>query len=114
MVEKRVLKRRSFSYYMQAVDNSTQKTIGYLSDISPTGFRLDCKQALPAGHDYQLRLDLTSEVATKPFMIIVARSKWCRIDEFDPFVYDIGFQLVEIAPEDADIFQRIVEKYGTA
>jgi hypothetical protein len=113
MVEKRNLKRRAFSYYMQAVDEKTQKTLGYLADISPRGFRLDCKQSLPPDQDYQLRLDLTSDVADKPFMVIVARTKWCRIDVLDPFVFNIGFQVVNMGPEDAAIFQRIVEKYGT-
>ncbi len=112
MVEKRTVKRRSFSYYMQAVDNETQKPLGYLADISANGFRLDCKQSLPTEHDYVLRLDLTNDVASKAFMIIGARTKWCRIDELDPFVYNIGFQLVSVLPEDAAIFQRIVEKYG--
>ncbi len=113
MAEKRNLKRRAFSYYMQAADNNTQKLIGYLSDISPGGFRLDCKQPLPTEQDYQLRLDLTNEVANKPFMIMAARTKWCRLDELDPFVYNIGFKLVNIAPDDAEIFQRIVERYGS-
>ena len=113
MAEKRNIKRRAFSYYMQAVDNNTQKTLGYLADISLTGFRLDCKQPLPADQDYQLRLDLTSDVSGKAFMILVARTKWCRIDELDPFVYNIGFQVVNMAPEDASIFHKIVEKYGT-
>lgn len=114
MAEKRNLKRRGFSYYMQAVDNNTQKAIGYLADISPRGFRLDCKQPLPTGQDYELRLDLTNDVASKAYMIVVARTKWCRLDELDPFVYNIGFQLVSMAQDDLEIFHRIVEKYGAA
>lgn len=113
MAEKRNLKRRSFSYYMPVMDNTTQKVIGYLADISPKGFRLDCKQPLPTGKAYQLRLELTGEVAVKPFMIVVAQAKWCRPDELDPFVSNIGFELVNIDPEDAAIFQRIVEKYSS-
>jgi len=113
MAEKRNLKRRAFSYYMQAVDNNTQKLIGYLSDISPGGFRLDCKQPLPTEQDYQLCIDLTDEVANKPFMVIVARTKWCRLDELDPFVYNIGFQIADIDPEDVEIFKRILERYGS-
>jgi hypothetical protein len=112
MAEKRNLKRRAFSYYMQAVDENIEKTLGYLADISPSGFRLDCKQPLPIGQDYQLRLDLTNDVADKAYMSIIARTKWCRLDELDPFVYNIGFQIVTIEPEDAEIFKRIVEKYG--
>jgi hypothetical protein len=112
MAEKRNLKRSAFSYYMQAVDENTEKTLGYLADISPNGFRLDGKQPLPTEQNYQIRLDLTNDVADKAYMVIIARSKWCRLDELDPFVYNIGFQIVTIEPEDAEIFKRIVEKYG--
>ncbi len=113
MAEKRNLKRRAFSYYMQAVDNITQQVIGYLADISPRGFRLDCKKPIQINQEYELRLDLTDDVANKAFMILFVRSKWCRIDELDPFVYNIGFEIVKIGPEDAAIYQRIIEKYGS-
>jgi len=113
MVEKRNLKRRAFSYYMQAVNNTTQQAVGYLSDISPRGFRLDCKKQIAPDQQMELRLDLTGDVANKAFMVLMARSKWCKSDELDPFVYNIGFEIVDIAPDDAAIFKRIVEKYGT-
>jgi len=113
MVEKRNLKRRGFSYYMQAVDNTTQQAIGYLSDISPRGFRLDSKRGIKPNQQIELLLDLTGDVADKAFMVFMARSKWCKIDEIDPFVYNIGFEIVNMSAEDAAIFKRIFEKYGT-
>ncbi len=111
--EKRNLKRKAFSYYMQVVDENTEKPLGYLADISPRGFRLDCRQQVPIDQNFSLRFDLTDEVASKGFMVVVARSRWCRLDELDPFVYNVGFQLVSIDPGDFAIFRRIVEKYGT-
>ena len=112
--EKRNLKRKPFSYYMQVLDDDTDKVIGYLADISTRGFRVDCKQAQPINQNFSLRFDLTDEVADKGFMVLVARSRWCRLDELDPFVYNVGFQIINIDPADAAIFQRIVEKYGRA
>jgi hypothetical protein len=113
MADKRNLKRRHFSYYMQAVDNITQEMVGYMADISPNGFRLDCKRPIQPNQEYELRFDLTSEVADKPFVTLLARSKWCRLDEFDPFVYNVGFQLIRVELEDIEIFRRILQKYGT-
>lgn len=112
VTEKRNLKRRAFSYYMQAVDDNTEQPVGYLADISSRGFRLDCRQQIPINQNYSLRFELTDEVAEKSFMVLVARSKWCRLDEVDPFVYNVGFQLISVDPEDAAIFRRIVAKYG--
>ena len=41
MSDKRKLNRREFTYYMQVLDDATKQTVGYLSDISTGGFKLD-------------------------------------------------------------------------
>jgi hypothetical protein len=98
---------------MRLIDTQTQELVGHLVDVSTGGFKLDSPKPLPLEKDYRLHLDLTSEVASKPFMVFRARSKWCQSDPLDPFVYNVGFQITEIAPTDMEIFNRIVEKYGT-
>ncbi len=113
MSERRHIERKDFSYYMRLIDTQTQELVGHLVDVSTGGFKLDSPKPLPLEKDYRLHLDLTSEVASKPFMVFRARSKWCHSDPLDPFVYNVGFQITEIAPSDMDIFNRIVEKYGT-
>ena len=112
MDERRHLERKDFSYYMRLIDNDTQKLVGHLVDISSGGFKLDSQSAIPLNKDFRLRMDLSSEVANKPAMVFVARSKWCRVDPLDPFIYNVGFQLVSISPSDLDIINRIMEKYG--
>lgn len=113
MVERRNLQRRSFSYYMRVVDDTTQQLVGHLADISPRGFKLDCSQPLPVDKDFRLRMDLTSDVADKPFIVFTARSKWCNPDSMDPFVYNVGFEIIHISVLDGKIYQDIVEKYGS-
>jgi len=83
-----------------------------LVDISSGGFKLDSQAPVPVNRDFRLRMDLTSEVADKPAMVFVARSKWCEVDPLDPFVYNVGFQLVNIAPVDLEIIGRMIAKYG--
>jgi len=113
MSERRNIERKDFSYYMRLVDNDTQKLVGHLVDISSGGFKLDSQAPIPVDKDFRLRMDLTSDVASKPAMVFVARSKWCEVDPLDPFIYNVGFQLVNISPSDLDIFNRMMEKYGT-
>ena len=113
MSERRNLERRDFSFYMRLVDNDTQKLVGHLVDISSGGVKLDSQSPIPVEKDFRLRMDLTAEVASKPAMTFVARSKWCEVDPLDPFIYNVGFQLVNISPADLDIFNRMMEKYGT-
>jgi hypothetical protein len=112
--ERRIIKRRKFGYYMRVVDTKTQDVIGYLSDISPQGFKLDTQKALTSNQDYSLRLDLTPEVSNKAYITFVARRKWAQPDSIDPNEYNEGFQIVDISPNDKEIYQRIVEKYGAA
>jgi hypothetical protein len=112
MDDRRHLERKDFSYYMRLVDNDTRELVGHLVDISSGGFKLDSQTPIPVNKDYRLRMDLTSEVANKPTMVFVARSKWCAVDPLDPFIYNVGFQLVNISPGDLEIFRRMMEKYG--
>ena len=107
------LERKDFSFYMQLIDHETQELVGHLADISSGGFKLDSLGPIPPNKDYRFRLDLTSEVADRPYMIFAARSKWCKVDPLDPFCYNVGFQLINIAPGDLEIFNRIIERYGT-
>ena len=112
MDERRNRERKDFSYYMQLVDSDTQQLVGHLVDISSGGFKLDSQAPIPLNKDFRLRMDLTSEVADKPTMAFVARSKWCEVDPLDPFIYNVGFQLVNISPGDREIINRMIEKYG--
>ena len=112
MSERRNIERKEFSYCMRLVDDSTQELIGHLMDISSGGFKLDSQKPIPPNKDFRLRMDLTSEVADKPTMTFVARSKWCEVDPLDPFVYNVGFQMINISPGDLDIINRMMEKYG--
>ena len=113
MDERRRLDRKDFSYYMRLIDNDTQQLVGHLVDISSGGFKLDSQNPIPINKDFRFRMDLTSEVANKPSMVFVARSKWCEVDPLDPFLYNVGFQLINISPGDVEIFKRMMEKYGT-
>jgi hypothetical protein len=110
--ERRNLDRKDFKYYMQLFDQETQLLVGHLTDISSGGFKLDSLRPISPNKDFRFRMDLTREVADKPFMTFVARSKWCAVDPLDPFCYNVGFQLIKISPGDVEIFNRMVENYG--
>ncbi|MCJ7434362.1 MAG: PilZ domain-containing protein [Anaerolineales bacterium] len=113
MIEQRKRKRRIFSYYMQVIDSVTQKPIGCLSDISTMGFMLDSAQPLPIGEHYNLRIDdLPNEVADKNFLVFMAQSKWCGADKADPRTQNVGFEIVNITPQDAEIYNHIIERYA--
>src|SRR5262245_47162817 len=113
MADKRKYDRRQFTHYMQVLDDKSSQLVGYLSDISMGGFKLDCEQRLPVGYDFQFAIQLNAEIADKMSLVLIARSRWCAPAYIDPTTFQVGFQILDIAPEDLAIFQRMYEKYGS-
>jgi hypothetical protein len=112
MADKRKITRRDFTYYMQVTDELSKQLIGYLTDISTGGFRLDSSKQIPAGQDFRMQIQLTSDIADKNVMSFIARSKWCHPDHVDPNTYNVGFEIIKMASSDMVIFQRMFDKYG--
>lgn len=110
--DRRRYKRRSLTYYMLIADANTQETIGHLVDLTPDGFMMDCPRAIPVEKDFYFRLDTMPDVADKTFITFVARSKWCKPDVIEPYLFDVGFKIMNITPHDADIIRRIADKYA--
>lgn len=104
--------RKDFSYYMQVMDANTREIVGHLADISSGGFKLDCRKAVPVNKEVQFLMNLPREIASKPYMVFGARSRWCQIDPLDPCGFNVGYQLTQIYPEDLEIINRMMEKYG--
>ncbi len=111
-MERRRRERRTFSHYMRLMHENTGELVGHLVNISPEGFRLESVRAIPVNTDFPLRIELPRDITDKPYMVFVARSKWCRPDKIDPTLFDAGFEIVEITPGDVDIFRLIFERYG--
>jgi hypothetical protein len=51
-------------------------------------------------------------LADRPVIIFIARTKWCKIDAIEPNLYRVGFEIIEIMPDDREIFLRILTKFG--
>ena len=113
MADKRKIARRDFTYYMPVNDDVSRKLIGYITDISTGGFRLDSPKEIPPGQDFRMQIQLTADIADKNSMSFVARSKWCHHDHVDPNTYNVGFEIVNMSPSDMAIFQRMFDKYGS-
>jgi hypothetical protein len=112
MPEQRTTPRKKFVFYMSVINDDTQEILGHMVEVSAIGLQLETTVPLPTQKDYYLRLELTPELADRPFIIFIARSKWCKIDDIEPNLYRVGFEIAEIMPDDKDIFLRIIAKYG--
>jgi hypothetical protein len=113
MAEKRTVPRKNFSFYMRVLNDDTEEILGHMVEVSAIGLRLETVGPLPINKDYYLRLELTPDLGDMPYIVFIARSKWCRIDNIQPNLFRVGFELVEIMPEDKQIFLRIMAKFGS-
>lgn len=104
--------RKDFSYYVLIMDAKTKEIVGHLADISSGGFKLDTQKPIPANKDFRFLINLPGEIASKPFMVFGAQSRWCQADPLDPCGYNVGYQLTQITPEDLEIINRMIERYG--
>ena len=110
--EKRKLPRRKFTYYMRVLDKNSGELVGQITDISTGGFKLESTKPLPTNVNMELCIDQVNQISMKSFIIFSARARWCEIDPYDPTVYNVGFQLLDMTPADYDIFLKMFNAYG--
>jgi len=94
------------------LNDDTQEILGHMVEVGEIGLQLETTVPLPLQKDFYLRLELTPDLADRPFIIFIARTKWCKIDEIEPNLYHVGFEIAEIMPDDKEIFLRVLAKYG--
>ena len=112
MADKRTTPRKNVSFYMRVLNDDTEEILGHMVEVSEIGLRLETVGPLPLNADYFLRLELTPDVGSIPYIVFSAQTKWCKIDEIQPNLYRVGFKIIEMIPEDKEIFQRILAKYA--
>ncbi len=111
MEDKRKVDRRFLLYYMRVYDAATRQQIGHLVDITPRGIMIVGDHPLPEGQTTRLRVEVTEEVADKPFMEFSVHSKWTEPDII-PSMYNTGFEILDLTPEDSEIIRHIIEEFG--
>jgi len=111
MTDRRKIKRRYLVYYGRVFDETAQKLIGNLVDITDQGFMLLSDSPFPVNETHKFKLELTDDIARRPYLNFTAKSLWCEPD-LDPNHYNTGFEILQLSPGDAELIQTIVKKYG--
>lgn len=111
MEEKRRIKRRHLVFYLRVFDNISNELLGYLVDITPEGAMLISEQPLETDKEYELRMDLPTEIGRKSHLVFKARSLWNKPD-INPSFYDTGFQIIDLADEDVGLINSLISFFG--
>ncbi|MBL8062832.1 MAG: PilZ domain-containing protein [Anaerolineales bacterium] len=110
--DKRKLSRRNFSYYMRVLDKQSGELLGQIADISTGGFRLESAKPIAVGETFELVIDQVGQISPKSYITFSARIRWCQRDPYDPTIYNVGFQLLDMTPADYDVFVTMFNSYG--
>jgi hypothetical protein len=95
MSEKRKLKRRHLLYYARIFKVKTHELMGNLVDITPEDVILVSEKTHPTDKPFRLSMELSDDIADKPFLELSAKSIWCRPD-VDPYFHTTGFELLDL------------------
>ena len=111
MEERRKTKRRHLLYFGRVYEENLQRLLGYLVDITGSGFMLLSEDQYPVGVSRRLKLEVTEDIGKGPYILLTAKSIWSERD-IDPTRFDTGFEIEDIKPADKELISAIIEKYG--
>ena len=111
MKDRRKTVRRYLLYYARIYDPTSRQLVGNLVDITPRGIMVLSPKPFEVGKLHHLQMELTEEVSQQPLMDLTAIARWSHPD-IDPHLYNTGFELVEIKPEENETIQRIIAIFG--
>jgi hypothetical protein len=97
---------------MRVTEHDTEEILGYLTEISLGGFKLESPKQLAVDKDYTLRLEYAIEENVNKYIVFIARARWIQPDPVEPFEYILGFQIVSMEPSEREIYKGIVDNYG--
>jgi hypothetical protein len=86
--------------------------LGYLGDLTMKGALVIGTSLTTIGKETELEIDFPSDIPDIPTIPVKlpARIAWCRQDE-SPQYYNIGVEFTDISPENAILFEEILERY---
>ncbi len=104
--------RRKLMAFTPVYDLHPRMLLGYLGDLTMKGALVIGTSLTTIGRETELEIDFPSDIPDIPTIPvkIPARIAWCRQDE-GPQYYNIGVEFTDISPENAILFEQILERY---
>lgn len=105
---KRSVPRRHLIYYLRVYDQSENKLIGNLVDISTKGIMVVSEKELPVDKQYTLKMLLPDTLEGSKEVEFKAETRWCHND-VNPNFFDTGFELINPDGNFLEALDRLVE-----
>jgi hypothetical protein len=111
MNERRKEPRKPLMAYTQVFDLYGGSLLGLLGDLTTLGIMVIGDKPIDTGSLITLAIELPELPEIKASRIIFpARVAWCEQD-ISPTYFNIGFEFLEVKPEQASIIETIIKNY---
>jgi hypothetical protein len=111
MKEKRKHKRVNLFYYLEIIDNKTDKCLGHLVDITPEGLMMISQEEMEADSEFHLRMLLPETAYDKKSISFKAKSRWVKKD-VNPMFFASGYQIVDIGSVESETITSLIDNFA--
>jgi hypothetical protein len=111
MKEKRKHKRMNLIYYLEIYDNSNDKYLGNLVDITPEGLMMISKEQMPAGSDFHLKMILPETAYDENAISFKVNLRWTKKD-VNPAFFASGYQIIDIGPVESETIKSLIDNFS--
>lgn len=105
MQERRKLKRRYTSEYVNVFDEATGDLAGHLDNITTEGIMVAGNKPVEPGTVFKFRIIFPFKVDDRKHIVVDARCIWCNQDKDTGFC-ETGYQLQNVSFEIIDRIQK--------
>ncbi len=106
----RNLDRREFIFELPVFDQSENRLIGELGDITPKGLLIHSKTAGKKNQIYRFKIVFPQKIVDQQEWIFRAKCIWRRKTDYDEY-YHIGYRIMGITKLDRKIIEELLEEY---
>ena len=112
MGDKRKEERKQIMAFTPAYALNPRVLLGYVADLTLSGAMVVGEKPMEPDTSLTLEISFPDDVPEIPNsqMRVPARVAWCR-DENDQGNYDIGFEFIELKPEDKEVIEVILRRF---
>jgi len=112
MQKKRKLKRVHLIYYLLVFDDTTDKLIGHIVDLTTEGIKMMSRTEITPGKIYKIKMILPEGIEeTSKEVFFEAKSIWCKSKMYSDF-YGSGFEYHNIGEDYIQIIKRLIDQFG--
>jgi hypothetical protein len=104
--------RKKLMTFTPVYDVLHKTLLGYVGDLTLQGVMVIGEKSVEVGKHLTLGIEFSENLPEISAMrvAISARAAWCRPDE-SPQYFNIGFEFIEVSPENTKIIDAILERF---